>query len=461
MGLNHTRAAIAEAEKARSEVPVRRINVPSKADLFSICKTTDGTLFAVGEKGTILRSRDGGETWTAVESGSDAVLRRVRFLDKNVGWAIGDGGSYRKLSVAEGEKRYLHMLVMESCPSSIVVTEDGGETWRRREVPTNFCLTDLRWFTRECVVVCTGDVAGIKLGGLISLPLSHDGDLLLTRDGGKSWIILQRGAGACHALALDANGNGLTARQHIDTWVIEGKTLSELSKKERQDFLAKFPPERRPLIVGMSKEANCLRLVGLADPAARYDRPFWTKAQDRVGWTQIGDAGDLYGACAAADTLWAVGAEGYLVSFAWGKNGEVQRLQKHPTRISRDLRAIAFGDGGLGIAVGDSGACVLTRDGGATWKPLELGIRDSLRDATYVSGGFLCVGNRGTMLRVPAAAPGPGASQPMARVAKGDRRIYWVVWLMTTAYVAQYMRLSPLPTFAGPSHPGASTLGIA
>ncbi len=97
--------------------------VPAEADFLGIAKKTDSYVFAVGRKGTILQSIDGGRTWTKLKSGTDATLRRLKFFNDNLGWAVGDGGSYPKLSEKQWEeKKGAHILLDGPCPASLVVT---------------------------------------------------------------------------------------------------------------------------------------------------------------------------------------------------------------------------------------------------------------------------------------------------------------------------------------------------
>jgi photosystem II stability/assembly factor-like uncharacterized protein len=65
------------------------------------------TGWAVGEAGQILKTVDGGTTWTAQVSNVDAALTTVRFASPTVGWAVGLSGT-------------------------VLRTEDGGQTWARQ-----------------------------------------------------------------------------------------------------------------------------------------------------------------------------------------------------------------------------------------------------------------------------------------------------------------------------------------
>ena len=64
-------------------------------DLLADVVVAEGdTLFAVGSPGAILRSDDSGATWVRQQSPDPYRLRlnRVAFVDANHGWVVGDSG---------------------------------------------------------------------------------------------------------------------------------------------------------------------------------------------------------------------------------------------------------------------------------------------------------------------------------------------------------------------------------
>ena len=68
-------------------------------------------MVALGERGTILRTIDGGGTWAVVPPLVRSTLLGVRFVNNDDGFCVGRGGV-------------------------ILATEDGGVTWRRQESGT-------------------------------------------------------------------------------------------------------------------------------------------------------------------------------------------------------------------------------------------------------------------------------------------------------------------------------------
>src|SRR6266403_265802 len=67
--------------------------------------------WAVGERGTILRTEDGGRTWTKIFSPARSTLLGVQFVSDDDGWIVGRGGA-------------------------ILRSSDGGRTWIEQESNT-------------------------------------------------------------------------------------------------------------------------------------------------------------------------------------------------------------------------------------------------------------------------------------------------------------------------------------
>ncbi|HYH21885.1 MAG TPA: YCF48-related protein [Azospirillum sp.] len=112
----------------------------------------DGTalgnrLLAVGERGHIVFSDDGGATWKQAQVPTRATLTAVSFVDERTGWAVGHGGV-------------------------ILRTTDGGATWtlRHREGGDGAPLLDVHF---------TGAHTGLAVGAY--------GAVLATADGGATW----------------------------------------------------------------------------------------------------------------------------------------------------------------------------------------------------------------------------------------------------------------------------------
>jgi photosystem II stability/assembly factor-like uncharacterized protein len=206
----------------------------------------------------LLRTRDGGADWERVEVGSadaEALVVGVRFADRERGWAFGEMGALYK-------------------------TEDGGATWARQRVPTRHLLLGATFLDAR-----TGWLVGAG------------STLLRTEDGGATW---QEG------------------RISAPTQQLSSSTVSA----------AQTPaPARAP-----SVRVNAVSFVDA-----------------RRGW--------------------AAGSGGTVLATADG--GRTWRAQA--TNVASDLFDVKFFDASEGWAAGADGALIHTTDGGATWELEQTG----------------------------------------------------------------------------------------
>ena len=87
----------------RAAVPVR---APARSVLLAAA-TAGQRIVAVGERGIVAFSDDGGQTWRQATSPTSVTLTAVRFADSKRGWAVGHGGT-------------------------VLATDDSGERWTRQ-----------------------------------------------------------------------------------------------------------------------------------------------------------------------------------------------------------------------------------------------------------------------------------------------------------------------------------------
>lgn len=123
-----------------------RVQVPSKAELYHLDFVGSSRCWIVGDGGLILVSNDGGATFQKQNSGTDKDLYNVDFRDASDGYAVGSKGT-------------------------ILRTENGGEIWEK--VKTDFLNTFLRV-----------NFADDKNGWIVG----YGGAILRSSDRGKSWL---------------------------------------------------------------------------------------------------------------------------------------------------------------------------------------------------------------------------------------------------------------------------------
>jgi len=154
------------------------------------------TLITVGDRGHILRSKDG-KDWQQVNVPVRAMLNAIAFVDNTTGWVIGhdqsilkttDGGktwTLQHFAASTGRPRtYYDILALDANTAFIVGgygmlkhTADGGKTWQDIDNPI-------------------GEL-GFHLNGITQL---NDGSLMMvgersimgrSTDNGKTWQMLQ------------------------------------------------------------------------------------------------------------------------------------------------------------------------------------------------------------------------------------------------------------------------------
>ena len=146
--------------------------------------TTQG--WAVGGKGTVLKTESGGSRWESQRDLSDKHLWGVYFVDPAHGWIVGeegeilhtqDGGE-RWVQQRSNAEQHLFSLYFANLTHGWIVgtnglilhTTEGGKVWSRQETPVNLNLRDVAFRDEK-----RGWAVGEK--GLI----------LHTIDGGNTW----------------------------------------------------------------------------------------------------------------------------------------------------------------------------------------------------------------------------------------------------------------------------------
>jgi photosystem II stability/assembly factor-like uncharacterized protein len=120
--------------------------------------------WAVGSKGTVLQTLDGGNTWKPRGASTDDVVRDIFFTDEKNGWLVCEVNVYQ-LKTREDPRAYL------------MKTTDGGEHWKRIEI---------EGFDVDSILVravFSSNGRGWTFG--------EAGSIYTTRDSGDTWTKLQ------------------------------------------------------------------------------------------------------------------------------------------------------------------------------------------------------------------------------------------------------------------------------
>lgn len=209
------------------------------AALTSVTFPNADSGWAVGARGTILHTSDGGATWARQAVPDDVELRKVAFATWLTGWIAGpgnllfrttDGGAtwtQKRLAAYETGTQVVDIAVADvrglwalaNRQPYVLHTHDYGATWQQESLPAHGRLTALAAVDRDHAWI------------------ADDGAVLRTTNGGATWLRLRadpdlvaRGLFDLRDLAfVDAqNGWTITARALIahtsdggETWQIQ------------------------------------------------------------------------------------------------------------------------------------------------------------------------------------------------------------------------------------------------
>jgi photosystem II stability/assembly factor-like uncharacterized protein len=309
--------------------------------------------WAVGDRGAIWHTKDGGRHWRLQASPSACRLESVRFLDDRTGWIVGG---------------WTHPYTHKNS-GVLLRTSDGGERWE--EVPRLSlpALSRVRFFDPR---------NGWAVGSVSDL---YPAGVFVTCDGGLSWSSIPS-TGSTNWRSADffdatsgivTGGQGAVARVTVGGLEPAGPAQPEL------------------------RGVHCVRCLPAASPAA-FGADAGSRAglrSVRVGWA-VGDGGlamltvdggkswtapagplpeairqfDCRAVAALDHACWIAGTPGSLVfhtpdgGHTWASFSTGQPLP---------IRALTFLDLNRGWAVGALGTILATRDGGRTWKIQQQG----------------------------------------------------------------------------------------
>ena len=126
-----------------------RLPVGTMDDFHGMCFTDRNSGWVAGKNGRIMKTTDGGQTWKRQVSGLTTCLGGLRFANEKVGWAADNKGN-------------------------VIATTDGGQTWIRQKSGVDQQLATIRFVDD-------------KEGWAASKPIIH------TSDAGQTWTVQDHG----------------------------------------------------------------------------------------------------------------------------------------------------------------------------------------------------------------------------------------------------------------------------
>jgi len=167
---------------------VELLNTSSKSSLRGITVVDAKTIWVSGDAATVLRSTDGGSTWSNVSppNAGELDFRDVEAFDAEVAYVM---------SAGQGPK------------SRIFKTMDGGKTWKQQ-----FLTFQPKYFF-DCFAFWDRD-HGIAIGD----PIGNHFSTLETHDGGEHWALITSLPQILQTEAAFATGTCIATSGQNDIW---------------------------------------------------------------------------------------------------------------------------------------------------------------------------------------------------------------------------------------------------
>jgi photosystem II stability/assembly factor-like uncharacterized protein len=326
----------------------KSVSHASHVDLYDVRFADEKSGWAVGDRGVILHTADGGKSWAPQKSPATQVLRGLDCLDARHVWVAGGGagGARKGDPLSPGQDIDKQCFVLRS--------EDGGETWKEH-IPgsvQNFPLWQLR-------------MSDPKRGWLVSgLGKDHpDGHWLQTMDGGRTWE-MPGGLGGT-GMAYFRPGRPLYDLQFVGGgfgWAVGSHVLITITiddgTGQRLESRLKLYRHKKGSIVHTTDGGETWNVQDAGNPEDVFLTGVWFVDKDQ-GWV-VGTRGKIY---------------------ATRDGGKTWRAQVSGT--VNDLFALRFADAENGMAVGRGGTALSTSDGGKVWKSEKLPMNGDLLGLDY------------------------------------------------------------------------------
>lgn len=290
--------------------------------LHSVFFVDESRGWAVGGKGALLATTDGGEHWETRRRPSEDTLHEIIFTDAGTGWIV-------------CERSIFAPMAKEESVSYLLKTSDGGESWTR-------------------VDVTRGEDVDIKLAGLRFADAEHgwvygeQGVLYATSDGGRTWSRqrvptrhLLLGSSFADAQHGWLSGGGLTLLRTEDGGENWRAGTLYIPISDPQNVSAPPNPSRATVNSSGAEGSEAQPRAAALPASLRLNAVFF----------------------AGSETGWAVGANGLIYFTANGGRS----WQPQESGVKSDLYDVKFADALEGWAVGGEGTILHTKDGGRVW----------------------------------------------------------------------------------------------
>ena len=410
--------------------------IPQGNDLFAVRFSDPNSGWAVGARGLILRTTDGGGNWAIQESGIRHSLFGIAALDNSNAVAVGGGGTI--LTTTNGGASWIRRTGAGSDQINAVrfadantiyavgregvflKSDDRGETWDRSQPLGEINLADVQFL----------DVTN---GYVLSFAPTEGFPMFATSDSGTTWRALSVPPGKVpRAFAFSDRTTGITVGEggFVAKTTDGGATWREAPAPTNVSLFSVIYSD--PLVIHVVGDAGVilrsldageswivlpdprpssaiLRSVAFVGPdtgyAAGFNGTILKTTNAGTSWSAVA-AGSRSGLrsvqMAGPNVAIAVGTGGAVVKSTDG--GNVWRAVASGT--GRDLNAVRFLNPQVGFVVGDAGTILRTTDGGESWQTMSSPVQRTLwaiglaapRGASSMEAGIV-VGDDNLVLR--------------------------------------------------------------
>ena len=299
------------------------------AELTDIVFLDADTGWAVGDRGVIWKTQDGGRRWELQNSPATCRLESICFVNDTHGWIVGGW-----------PHAYTHKNT-----GLVLKTVNGGQTWSRVNQPTLPALKHVQFFDKQ---------RGWAVGNASAM---YPSGIFQTSDGGQTWSSLPTGRGNAWLTAdFRSPYVGAVAGHQGNLGLILNKEMK---------------PSRTPNLGARSLHAMRLErgigwLVGEGGLVMRSSDGglTWQRPPGALP-AGMNSRCDFYTVASVGSHVWVAGTPGSVVLHSSDK-GESWTAQQ--TGQTLPIRGLQFADERIGYAVGSLGTILSTRDGGQSWQ---------------------------------------------------------------------------------------------
>ncbi len=318
---------------------------PTKAKMHAVDFFSENLGVMVGENGLVFRTANGGANWTAIELGAEIQLNKVKFLNQNRVYAVGDKGEVYR-------------------------STDSGQSWARQQVGSTADLKDLYFVNADTGYVSTSA-----------------GTILRTFNGGNNWNTQNTGVNSIlfgvHfsdgkvGYAVGAGGIILKTEDAGLSWTRIN------SGTERDLYAVTFNKSNPALGVVTGEEATLMRTV---NAGLTFDGININNSENYVAASFR----------TISNVVFAVGSNGFAI--ASNNSGQSWALRISGRNI--DFTATTFKTATLGYMIGPMGGFFFTNNGGNTLGDRSRPLSVTFNDLYFTTNAFgYIAGEKGTILR--------------------------------------------------------------